>query len=331
MQQLVVQDFHLALRTVGDVEHDGPVIGIGQPGRQLGQRQQIADVGLQLRQHRWAGAVIEQVDARQVDGQAVGPAVLGLVKPIQLAHEVAALPAPGGQQRMGMAMHRRQRHLRQIALAAQGIAWPGGAQQLTAFQDVSPVVAAGVGHGQQHLGVRGQRGQRHQRLARQMGSPEQHHPPGQRRHRGLAPGQRSQKIRMHLGPDRSPLGRAQIGQQRPPQQRLPALIGRQRLGLAGGADQRVIAPAPGSQPIGPVDLVLVQQIGQPAGQLQAPVGRTAGHTAGRLASAGRSAGRLASAGRTATQESCHRLKARLRHPAGQAAHQAPDQRVFVQG
>ena len=208
VQQLVVQDFHLALRTVGGVEHDGPVAGIGHPRRQLGQRYQIADVGLQLRQQRVAGAVVKQVDARQVNRLAVWPAALVLFKPVQLAHEIPPLPAPGGQQRVGMAVHRRPRHLRQIALAAQGVARPGGAQQLTALQDVGPVVAAGVGDGQQHLGVAGQRSQRGQRLARQMGRTKQHHPPGQGRRWRLALGQRGQKIRMHLGPDRRPLGRA---------------------------------------------------------------------------------------------------------------------------
>ena len=204
-QQLVVQDLHLALGAVAEVEDDRPIGRVGRPQRMLGQRQQVADAGLQGAQQALAGAVVEQVDARDVELPA---AALRIVEGIELAHEIAPLPAPGRQQRVGMLVHLGQRQGPQRQAAPQAMARLGGTQQFAPVQDVGPVIAAGVGDGQQHLGLAGERGQGLQRLARQMRGAEQHQPPGQGLHRRLATRQRRQKGLVHLRPGRQLLGRA---------------------------------------------------------------------------------------------------------------------------
>ena len=150
-QQLVVQDFHLALRAVGDVEDDGSVGRIGRRVGVLGQRQQVADAGLHLLQQVGARAVVKQIN---LVGRKALPGQQTLVKGVELAHKIAALPAPGGQQRVGVGMHRVQRQRRQIKAGAQRLAALCLAQQLTAVDGVGPVVAAGIGHGQQDLAMR---------------------------------------------------------------------------------------------------------------------------------------------------------------------------------
>ena len=303
LQQLVVQDLNLTLRAVADVEHDRAVLRVGRQRRVLGQRHQITHAGLQPGQQGVARAVVEQVDARQIDGALVS---LRLIEGIQLAHEITALPTPGRQQRMGVVMHRRQRHAAQVLRTARSVPRAGRAQQLAAFEDVGPMETAGVGDRQNNLAAARQRGQGLQRLARQVRGAQQHHAAWQGCHRGLIARQSRQKIAVHLRPERAELRRRQLCQQQTPQRGLPALVRRQRAGLATRRDQLVTPLGPGSQPVGPVDLVLVEQIGQPRRQLQTAI-RTAG-----------------------LQKAGHRLKTRARRPIGQGAHQAPGQSIFLE-
>ena len=70
-------------------------------------------------------------------------------------------------------------------------------------------------------------------------------------------------------PDGVRLARAQGGQNGPPQVRLPALLGRQFQAASVGADQHLLPPRPGLQPVDPIVLILIEQVGQLARELQA--------------------------------------------------------------
>ena len=167
LQQLIVQNLQLAHHAVRAVEHDGAVGPRHLQRRVLGQRHQVADALLHLGQQRRGAQVlgigfVEQVHARHLQ---LGCGTRG-VEGVELAHIVAALPAPGGQQRMGVGMHGLQRQLRQVAAAAQRLAAPRHAQQLAPVDGVGPMEAAGIGHGQQHLAVAGNGGQELQQAQR---------------------------------------------------------------------------------------------------------------------------------------------------------------------
>ena len=290
-QQLVVQDLDLALGTVGDVEDDGTVLYQARLGRtaavagMLGQGHQVADAGLHLLQQATAlafrGSFIEEVDLGR------GEAGLGLrrvVKGIERPHKIAALAAPGGQQGVGVGMHFLQGQLGQITALAQGLAAALLAQllaqQLAAVDDVGPVVAAGVGQGQDDLAMAGQGGQGLQGLLRYMGHAEQNQAARQATRRLALVLQRPHEALVQHRPRAGPLHRRERLQQGAPEPGLPALIGRQRRGLAqvqlfarrgqlGG--QHIVAEGPSVQPVAAVDLVLVVQVSQALGQLQAPV------------------------------------------------------------
>ena len=147
------------------------------------------------------------------------------------------------------------------------------AQQLAALDDVAPVVAAGVGHSQHHLGVRCQRLQRVQGGAGQMAHTKHHDPP--RHAAGQRPGacpQALDDLAVQAGAQHGVLLGCQVVQQGAPQQGLPALVGGHGgFGLAG-VDQHLAPLCPGLQPVDAVVLVLVEQVGQPGGQLQRAVG-----------------------------------------------------------
>ncbi len=161
------------------------------------------------------------------------------------------------------------------------------AEQLPPFDDVAPVVLAGVVHEQHHLRQVGDGVQHLQRLARQRRDAEHHHPARQvlrtllRRQR-LGPLQellvdvgaaslRGRAVRLRLRG--LPVdARRDVAFQAAPQRRLPALFGRHRGSAAVGADQLVVVRLPGLQPIGPIHLVLVIQVGEALGQLVAPAG-----------------------------------------------------------
>lgn len=167
LQQLIVQNLQLAHHAVRAVEHDGAVGPRHLQRWVLGQRHQVADALLHLGQQRRGAQVlgigfVEQVHARHLQP---GCGTRG-VEGVELAHIVAALTTPGGQQRMGVGMHGLQRQLRQVAAAAQRLAAPRHAQQLAPVDGVGPMEAAGIGHGQQHLAVAGNGGQELQQAQR---------------------------------------------------------------------------------------------------------------------------------------------------------------------
>jgi hypothetical protein len=65
-------------------------------------------------------------------------------------------------------------------------------------------------------------------------------------------------------------GSAHVVQQAAPQLCLPALLLLQRFRIAARTAQLVTAFRPVAQPVGAVDLVLVEQVGDALGQLEAP-------------------------------------------------------------
>ena len=299
-----MQDLDLALRAVRDVEHDGVVVRIDRRMRVLGQRHQVADGRLHLLQQRACRRVVEQVDPGNAEAFLRGRRV---VEGIELAHEVAALPAPGGQQRMAVRMHLFQRHRCQIARPAQGVATALHAQQLAPFDDVGPVVAARVGDGHQHLRVGRQRGQRLQRLHRHMGHAEEDHAARDRRGQRRARGERREEALVQLRAGRAALLAIEPGQHVTPQRGLPALVlGQRQVVGTTQARQHVAAGFPRGEPVAAVDLVLVVQIGQPLCELQA------------------------SAQVAVTQETGQRREARARRDLGQQVHQPPGERLPVE-
>ncbi|OIQ72906.1 hypothetical protein GALL_454650 [mine drainage metagenome] len=88
---------------------------------------------------------------------------------------------------------------------------------------------------------------------------------------------------MHAGAQRLQRVAVKAVEQLAPQRRLPRLRGRQRLRLAACVAQHVGAGGPVGQPVGAVDLVLVEQIGDALRQL--PAARRVG-AGGQLAAAG---------------------------------------------
>ena len=269
-QQLVVQDFHLALRAVRHVEAQRCVVG--PPGfaqrRVGGQRFQIQDGLLHLLQQAVAFHVVEQVDAAVDRGELLAVAV-GLVAAIQQADVIAPLLAPRRQQRMGVQV--------QILVARNGgragfagLSPLAGLEQFALLDDVGPVMAAGIGDHQQHLGKARQRGERLQRLLRQRRHAEHHDAPGQPRWPCIQCRYALDERLVHGGAMAAHRRRAHVIEQQPPQSRLPALVRRQwRAAVAQGIVQVVAPVFPLVQPVGAVDLVLVEQVGHARGQLVA--------------------------------------------------------------
>ncbi len=121
-EQLIVQHLQLTHQAVGTVKDDGAIAGgnavfrLRSP-RVLLERQQIAHAALHLLQQR------ALVGRRIVKHIHTGPAPTGarypgLIELIQQPHIVAALAAPGSQQRVGMGVHGLQRHQGQITSGA---------------------------------------------------------------------------------------------------------------------------------------------------------------------------------------------------------------------
>jgi hypothetical protein len=102
-QQLVVQDLHLALRVVRHVEAQRFVAGHQRLALRGigGQRFEIENGLLHLVQQVVAAGVGEQVDVAAQRGEARA-VDLRRVEAVEQADVVAALLAPGGQQRVGM-------------------------------------------------------------------------------------------------------------------------------------------------------------------------------------------------------------------------------------
>ena len=304
-----MEDLHLPLGAVADVEAQGVVVaGHRRPRRPgLGRGAQVADVVLELVEQGVAAGGVEQVDPLPRQGLEEVAVAAGFVVLVQQADVVAPLLAPGGQQGMGVGVQIGLVQLRRHAGAA-GVAAGGGAQEVAVGDDVGPVVLAGVVDAEQHLAHPRHPLQRLQRLLGQGGDPEDHHPARQPGRALRQPGGGLAEA----GVDGRAAGgrrlRREVGEQGAPQRRLPGLVRRHGAALAAGVRDLVAALGPGGQPVGAVDLVLVQEVGQAAGQLVA------------FAAVG-------VVGEEAGQGGEGRLPGQVR----QEPHEAPGQRLLVEG
>ena len=285
-QQLVMQHLHLALRTVADLEADGSVTpGIDRrpAAARLGQRRQIEDVLLQLQKQCIGRLMIDEDVRPPVNGQQtrLGRPLLLIVLG-QQTDEIPPLPPPGGQQRLAM---RSQVGQCRIDARAVGVPAAQARQPLPLRHDVAPVMAARVLHAHQHLAPASQGRQHLQRLAGHGRDPEDHHAarqPGGSFGTGRCAG--IDETLVDRGAIVPGCPGTDISQQLPPEQRLPSRVFRQ--GLVGLIRQRrprrtrsvqrrlaawtnpmripqpIVPVGPILQPVGPVDLILVEQVGQ---------------------------------------------------------------------
>ena len=305
VEQLVMQHFEFAHGAVGHAKEDRAIALGPRGGWVLSRgRHQIANAPLQLRQCRRAlrdGCIVKKVQRGQLHALAGG---LGIVKGIEHAHKVAPLPAPAGQQRRSVGMHLRKVHIGQ-RLALVTLPALLAAQPLAPIHDVGPVVAAGVGHGQQDLAVIRQRRQQLQQLHGHVAHAKHRYARCYRLCRTLPRSQPRQYTLVHGGTGVVTLGFGQRGQHTSPQLGLPQMVLRQRhsaVHLAAIIGTR----GPIVQPVWSVDLILVIQVSQTTGQLQQTV-------------------RL-----IALQKTAHRLEDFFVHTLRQQSHQAPGHGQFVQ-
>jgi len=266
-QQLVVQHLEFAHHAVRAVEHDGTVAARHLGLRMLRQRHHVADRLLHLGQQRRPGVdlLVEDIDARQFGGKAFGQHRL---ERIELAHIVARLPAPRRQQRVRMRVHHFQRQRGQVAAVLERLAPALHAQQFAAIDRIGPVEAAGVGHGQQDLAVARHCRQRLQHRQRQMAHAEQHHAARDRTRQRRGAFKRGNHLAVQFGTGRRALGVAQAREDAAPQPRLPPLLlghGQRRLARRG---QHIALGGPVLEPVGAIDLVLIEKIGESFGQLK---------------------------------------------------------------
>ena len=109
-----MQHLQLAHRAVRAVKHDGAVARVNGARRVLVQRHQVANAVLHLLQERGVSGPIAVIAVVKVIDLGQGELLLaarGVVISVQQAHKVAALAAPGGQQRVGVGVHVLQRHV----------------------------------------------------------------------------------------------------------------------------------------------------------------------------------------------------------------------------
>ena len=111
---------------------------------------------------------------------------------------------------------------------------------------------------------------------------------------------------MQTGPDAGAFMCIEGREQGAPEHRLPRLFRRNRQVRAARGDEHIVPVVPGLKPVGAVNLVLIQQIGQATGQLEKSIGLVW------------------------PQKPGHRLKARHGQQRGQLLHEAPGQRDLVQ-
>ena len=132
---------------------------------------------------------------------------------------------------------------------------------------VAPVILTGVVYAQQHLAETGHGRQGLQGLGRQRGNAKHHHPARQPGRAMFALAQVLDKARMHPGPAAGQFLLAHIGEQGSPQRRLPAHGLIQRHQPPAQTDDFITPLGPTGQPVGPIHLILIEQIRQPLGQL----------------------------------------------------------------
>ena len=229
---------------------------------------------------------------------------LQVVKSVELANEVAPLPPPSGQERGRVQMHLRQRQASQC-LAPVGVTTALGLQPFAPVDDVAPVVLTRVGHGQQHLAVRGQCRQHLQQLPRHVAHAKHRHATRHGAGQRQARLQVRQRPRMQRRAGGLALAVIQSGEHTAPEFGLPKLVFAQLI-MASGLAQHVAPGGPVLQPVGSVDLVLVKQVGQSAGQLQQAVGLVA------------------------AQKARHGLEHRVLQTPRQQGHQPPGHGQFVE-
>ncbi|MNP18141.1 hypothetical protein D3C76_1106010 [compost metagenome] len=143
------------------------------------------------------------------------------------------------------------------------------AQQVLVGDDIGPVVAAWVVYAQQYLTETRQACQRFQGLGRQRRDTEHDHPRWQPCRRLLQAVDALDETLVYPGAALRHALLANILQQCSPQLGLPAVAWRQNFALAAGRVDDVLATGPVLEPIGTVDLVLVEQVGQALGELVA--------------------------------------------------------------
>ena len=200
----------------------------------------------------------------------------------QQANEIPTLPPPGSEQRLAM---RGQMGQCRIDARSVGVSAAQPRQPLPLGHDIAPVMTTRVLHAHQHLTPAPQGRQHLQRLAGHGRDPEDHHaarqpggPFGIGRCAGI------DETLVDRGAIVPGCSRTDISQQLPPEQRLPSRIFRQgpvglirqrrprrirsvQRRLAAWTDpmripQPIVPVGPILQPVGPVDLILVEQVGQ---------------------------------------------------------------------
>ncbi|TLD46937.1 MAG: hypothetical protein FAZ92_00786 [Accumulibacter sp.] len=278
-EELVVHDLDLALRAVRDVETQRmilPRIDRRPAGARFVQRPQVEDVVLQLLQQAGHAAGFEELDPLPGCRQLPLARQLLPVAVVEEADEIAPLLAPGRQQRLRMHVQQFRRQLGRHSLPP-SLAAAAAAQEVAVGDDVGPVMPARVVHADQDLRPPRQHGENLERLLWQAGdakdqqAPRQSvRPPGRGplprpfheggMNRGTPGGSR------HAGGCRAG---GDIGQQCAPQRCLPTLPAGQRPAVAAAVGQDVAARCPGGQPVRAIHLILIEEVGQPLGQLEA--------------------------------------------------------------
>ena len=253
-EQPVVQDLDLPVGAVAGVDLDRAVVG-GEGGTGLGVRlaavAQPEQIGLDLAEQ---AALVRRH---------VGPVHLGLELEEQVLHGHAGA-APGGEQ--GVA------HLEQpgaLVASADQLAGPG-ACPTALVREIGPVLLGGAEQEEMHGYPLAESGQQPGIDRRQGRETEAQDPLGEGPARGFAGIQQG----LQPGEQGRAVGRSDLPGQRPPQIRLPAGLGAGLTPVGSGL--------PGKHQVRPVDQILVEEVGDPAGELETlEVAGLAGEITGR--------------------------------------------------
>ncbi|CAG8871616.1 hypothetical protein PS627_04559 [Pseudomonas fluorescens] len=260
-EELVMQDLDFALGAVGDMETHRAVLGgidFGPHIPRLGKRAQLQDIVLQLvEQISWL-PIAEQIDAPFAEYTSIACGIIIAVEQVDI---VASLLAPRSQQRMGMLMQGFIVELQRHALLAL-LAFVLVPQQVFVSDDIGPVMAAGIVYAKQYLAETGKAGQRFEGLARQRRDAEHDDSRWQPRRRLLDGGNALDETVVNTRPALCHPLLAHVQEQSPPQLGLPAVTGRQRLALAAGGIEHMLAFGPVLEPVSAVDLILVEEVGK---------------------------------------------------------------------
>ncbi len=286
-QQLVMQDFHLAQRRVGDVQLQRAVVLTQRQALVRGAGAQAQDVLLQGVQQ----AVVGQFTVLRVDAVLLGDLSE------QAVEEVAALFTQAGQQRMADI---------QIPLLRTRLRLTG---QLAHIANLAPGLAARVEREDHHAGMPRQAFQHTQMMWWQRADAEH-----QQTLRQTGDGLGAVQARQQLVEQARAVRVAVLGQLAP-EQRLPGLLGAQVAGLAA---------LPGGQPVVAIEQVLVENVGDLRRQGQAPALVAAVQIALQALGAGQ-VGRLAQPVVEAPGHGLRIERGLLRQRAQHLAGQAPDE------